>query len=114
MFDISTDRPKMQKFEHWLHAYILNMEVADPLPYLCIKIFFPMMWFLWLVGGSAFCNFQWLKVPEKTLGGISPGFGIVVEDEPSELSCILVIVHVHVFEKQKRDNFGWWLNFCYE
>ena len=30
------------------------------------------------LGESAFL--QWLKVPEQELGGISPGFGIVVED----------------------------------
>ena len=36
--------------------------------------------------GSAFCNFYSLEVSEQALGGISLGFGIVVEDEPSELS----------------------------
>ena len=36
------------------------------------------------LGGSAFCNFYRLEV---ALGGIPLGFGIVVEDKPSELSC---------------------------
>ena len=39
------------------------------------------------LGGSAFCNFYRLEVSEQALGGISLGFGIVVEDKPSELSC---------------------------
>ena len=39
------------------------------------------------LGGSAFCNFYRLEVSEQALGGIPLGFGIVVEDKPSELSC---------------------------
>ena len=35
------------------------------------------------LGGSAFCNF----ICWECLGGILLGFGIVVEDKPSELSC---------------------------
>ena len=34
------------------------------------------------LGGSAFCNFYRLGVPEQALGGIPLGFGIVVEDKP--------------------------------
>ena len=41
------------------------------------------------LGGSAFCNFYRLGVPEQASGGIAVGFGIVVEDKPSELSCML-------------------------
>ena len=38
------------------------------------------------LGGSAFCNFYSLEVPEQALGGIPLGFRIVVEDKkPSEL-----------------------------
>ena len=33
------------------------------------------------VGGSAFCNFYRLGVPQQELGGIRLGFGIVVEDK---------------------------------
>ena len=43
------------------------------------------------LGGSAFCNFYRLEVSEQALGGIPPGFGIVVEDKPSELSCTIVL-----------------------
>ena len=39
------------------------------------------------LSGSAFRNFYRLKVSEQALGGIPLGFGIVVEDKPSELSC---------------------------
>ena len=41
------------------------------------------------LSGSAFCNsfFYRLGVPEQALGGIHLGFGIVVEDKPSEL-CV--------------------------
>ena len=39
------------------------------------------------LGGSAFCNFYRLGVPEQALGGIPLGFGIVIEDKLSELSC---------------------------
>ena len=38
------------------------------------------------LGGSAFCNFYGLGVPEQALCGIPLGFGIIVEDKPSELS----------------------------
>ena len=38
------------------------------------------------LGGSAFCNFYRLGVPEQALGGIPLSFGIVVEDKPSKLS----------------------------
>ena len=38
------------------------------------------------LGDSAFCNFYRLGGPEQALGGIPLGFGIVVEDKPSELS----------------------------
>ena len=40
------------------------------------------------LGGSAFCNFYRLEVSEQALGGIPLGVGIVVEDKPSELSCL--------------------------
>ena len=44
------------------------------------------------LGGSAFCsNFYRLGVPEQALGGIPLGFGIVVEDKPSELLCDFLI-----------------------
>ena len=34
-----------------------------------------------------------LGVSEQALGGIFPlGFGVVVEDKPSELSCVLLYV----------------------
>ena len=39
------------------------------------------------LGGSAFCNFYRLGVSEQAMDGIHLGFGIVVEDKPSELSC---------------------------
>ena len=39
------------------------------------------------LSGFAFCNFYRLEVSEQALGGIPLGFGIVVEDKPSELSC---------------------------
>ena len=45
-------------------------------------------------GGSAFCNFYRLGVPEQALGGISLGFGIVVEDKLFELSCITLKLHI--------------------
>ena len=32
------------------------------------------------LGGSAYCNFQRLEVPEQTLGGIPLGFRIVVDE----------------------------------
>ena len=44
------------------------------------------------LGGSTFCNFCGLKVSEQALGGIPLGFGIVVEDKPSELSCVQSLV----------------------
>ena len=47
------------------------------LPSLVLKARYP--------GGSAFCNFYRLGVPEQALGGIPLSFGIVVEDKPSEL-----------------------------
>ena len=37
-----------------------------------------------LLSGSAFCNFRRLGMPEQGLGGIPLGFGIVLEDKPSE------------------------------
>ena len=37
------------------------------------------------LSGSAFCNFYRLRVPEQALGGIPLGFGIVIEDKPSQL-----------------------------
>ena len=40
------------------------------------------------LGGSAFCIFYKLGVPEQALGGIPLGFGNVVEDKPSELSLV--------------------------
>ena len=42
-----------------------------------------------------FAKFYRLEVPEQALGGIPLGFGIVVEDKPSELSCTCT-VYVHV------------------
>ena len=39
------------------------------------------------LGGSYFCNFYRLGVPEQALGRIPLGFGIVIEDKPSEFSC---------------------------
>ena len=41
------------------------------------------------LGGFAFCNFHRLEVPEQALGGIPPGFGVVMKDKPSEFSCNL-------------------------
>ena len=40
------------------------------------------------LGGSAFCNVDRLGVPKEALGGIPLDFGIVMEDKPSELSCV--------------------------
>ena len=37
-----------------------------------------------------FAFFYRLGVPEEALGGILLGFGIVVEDKPSELSCTCI------------------------
>ena len=39
------------------------------------------------LGGFAFCNVDRLGVPEQALGEIPLGFGIAMEDIPSELSC---------------------------
>ena len=36
-------------------------------------------------------HFYRLGVAEQALGGIPLGFGIVVEDKPSELSCIIML-----------------------
>ena len=41
------------------------------------------------LGGSAFCNFYRLGVPEQALGRIPLGFGIVVED--NHVNFVLVI-----------------------
>ena len=35
-------------------------------------------------------------MPEQALGGIPLDFGIVMEDKPSELSCIILLYHTHV------------------
>ena len=43
------------------------------------------------LGGSAFCNFYRLEVSKQALGGIPPGFGIVVKYKPSELSYMILI-----------------------
>ena len=40
------------------------------------------------LGGSAFCNFYSLGVPEQALCGILLGFRIIVEDKASELLCV--------------------------
>ena len=44
------------------------------------------------LGGFAFCNFYRLGVPEQALGGIPLGFGIIVEDKPSELSYMVYCI----------------------
>ena len=40
------------------------------------------------LGGSASCNVDRLGVPKQALGGIPLDFGIVMENKPSELSCV--------------------------
>ena len=40
-----------------------------------------------------FAIFNRPEVSEQALGGIPLGSGIVVEDKPSELSCVLVPVY---------------------
>ena len=42
-------------------------------------------------------------MPEQALGGIPLGFGIVVEDKPSELSCDslvwrYIVMYAHAFD----------------
>ena len=46
------------------------------------------------LGGSAFCNFHRLGVPEQALGEIPLGFGIVVEDKPLCIASCIVNIHL--------------------
>ena len=63
---------------HEMHGRMLSMHMYN-LPSLVLKAKH--------LTGSAFCCLYRLEVSEQALDGIPLGFGIVVEDKPSELSC---------------------------
>ena len=45
------------------------------------------------LSGSAFCKHD-IGMPEQALGWLPLGLGLVVEDEPSELSCLCAIIRL--------------------
>ena len=46
---------------------------------------------------GSFCLWPRLGIPEQALGGIPLGFGIAVEDKPSELSCVYICTCIYKY-----------------
>ena len=63
--------------------------------YMCLRLYIVLK--ARHLSDSAFCTrFVRLEVPEQALGGIPLGFGLVVEDKPTDFSCTCLIAYTNI------------------